>query len=569
MAKQWIGLDIGSSSVKAVQLRRKGTGWALQAFGMQPLVPQTIVDGAIMDQGAVADAIRQLWQRLKLKQKEVAIAIAGHSVIIKKIAVPQMTADQLAANIRNEAEHHIPFGKDDVELDYHVTNAANSSGQTELLLVAAKKEVVSDYVQVVRDGGLSPQVVDVAAFASQNGFEANYPLDPRETIVLINVGAAISNINIVRSGVSMFTRDVTIGGNAFTEEIQKQLNIAADEAEAYKVGGSQTEDGVVPQEVVRVMEGVAEVMAGEFQRSLDFFLATTADANVTRIVLAGGSAKIPSLHRAIERRSRLPLEVADAWKRIEIDPSLDRTYLQSRSPEALIGVGLGMRGAGAADLSKIRINLLTQRKKAKRVSVAGPSSKHIVVGAGALGAAAAAVFLLVDMPKRSELSDLRERNEALQTQINQKKQQLAGYDKLKKDEEDSQKRADAINRLVSNKVVPAHLLHELGRILTREGPTMTERMVKLAGNGPESDPNKRFAADWDTTHVWMSSFQDTAGAFKLEGGAQSESDVTQLSKRLAASVYFQDVTPAGGERVADRDTGMNYYKFTITGRVAY
>lgn len=346
MAKQCIGLDIGSSSVKAVQLRKKGGGWALQAFGMQPLVAQTIVDGTIMDQGAVADAIRQLWGRLKLKQKDVAIAIAGHSVIIKKISVPQVSSDALAANIRSEAEHHIPFGKDDVEIDYHVTNPASAGGQTELLLVAAKKEVVADYVQCVRDAGLSPQVVDVAAFASQNGFEANYQLDPRETVVLINIGAAISNINIVRGGVSLFTRDVTIGGNAFTEEIQKQLGIAADEAEAYKVGGSQTEDGVVPQEVLKVMDGVSEVMAGEFQRSLDFFLATTADANVTRIVLAGGSSKVSSLHKAIERRSRLPLEVADAWKRVEIDSSLDRTYLNAHSPEALIGVGLAMRGVG-------------------------------------------------------------------------------------------------------------------------------------------------------------------------------------------------------------------------------
>src|SRR6476620_4325029 len=256
MAKQGIGLDIGSSCVKAVQLKRKTNGCALQAFGMQPLVPQTIVDGTIMDQGAVAEAIRQLWSRLKLKTKDVAIAIAGHSVIIKKISVPQMSAEQLANNIRQEAEHHIPFGRDDVEIDYHVTNPANSSGQTELLLVAAKKEVVADYIQCVRDAGLIPQVVDVAAFASQNGFETNYPLDPRETVVLINIGAAISNINIVRSGVSLFTRDVTIGGNAFTEEIQKQMGIAADEAEAYKVGGTQIEDGVVPQEVNRVMEGV-------------------------------------------------------------------------------------------------------------------------------------------------------------------------------------------------------------------------------------------------------------------------------------------------------------------------
>jgi type IV pilus assembly protein PilM len=349
MAKTCIGLDIGSSSIKAVQIKKSRTGVALQAFGMQPLVPQTIVDGTIMDQGAVVEAIRALWSRLKLRSKDVAIAIAGHSVIIKKIAVPSMRADELAANIRFEAEHHIPFAKDDVELDYHVVNPQNSSGQTELLLVAAKKEVVADYTQVVRDAALSPQVVDVAAFAAQNAFEANYTLDAKETAVLVTVGAAISNINIVRAGVSLFTRDVTIGGNAFTEEIQKQLGVSADEAEAYKVGGHYDEQGVVPQEVERIIEGVAEVMAGEFQRSLDFFLATTADTNVSRICLAGGTAKVAALHRAIERRSRLTVEVVDAWKRIEIDASLDRGYLAAHSPEALVGLGLALRGPNDKD----------------------------------------------------------------------------------------------------------------------------------------------------------------------------------------------------------------------------
>jgi type IV pilus assembly protein PilM len=343
MAKQCIGLDIGSSSVKAVQLKKRGSIWSLQAFGMQPLFAQTIVDGMIMDQGAVVEAIRALWGRLKLRQKDVAIALAGHSVIIKKISVPAMSADELARNIRAEASHHIPFGADAVEVDYHVTNPENSSGQTELLLVAARKDVISDYIQVCRDASLTAQIIDVAAFASQNGFEANYSLDPRETVVLINVGAAISNINIVRAGVSLFTRDVTIGGNAYTEEIQKQLSISQEEADAYKVGGTGADNGVVPQEVLRVMEGVSEVMAGEFQRSLDFFLATTSESNVARICVAGGTAKVSSLHRAIERRSRLPLEVVDAWRRVEIDSSLDRAYLASHAPEALVGVGLAMR----------------------------------------------------------------------------------------------------------------------------------------------------------------------------------------------------------------------------------
>lgn len=215
----------------------------------------------------------------------------------------------------------------------------------------------------------------------------------------------------------------------------------------------------------------------------------------------------------------------------------------------------------------LKVNLLPQRR-AKRVA-ADPSAKQVVIGGLALVGAAAAVLLAVELPARGRLSDLRTANAQLQQQIADKNQKLVGYAELKKAEEESQKRADSINRLIATKVVPAHVLHELGKVLTREGPTMTESMARLAGTGPESDPNKRFIADWEPAHVWLTSFVDTNGTFKLEGGAQSESDVTQLSKRLAASVYFMNVTPAGGERVTERTTGVNYYRFTITGKVVY
>jgi type IV pilus assembly protein PilM len=345
MAKQCIGLDIGSSSIKAIQLKKRNRGVEVRAFGMEPLAPQTIVDGTIMDQSAVVDAIRSLWRRLKLRQKDVAIAIAGHSVIIKKISVPRMNPTELAEHIPQEAEHHIPFSRDDVEIDYEVVVEQNISGQMDLLLVAAKREVVADYTQVVRDASLNPVVVDVAAFTAQNGFEANYQLRPEETVVLINIGAAISNINIIRGTQSLFTRDVTIGGNLFTEEIQKQLNVSHDEAEAYKIGGSQDEQGMLPQAVERVMESVADIMSGEFQRSLDFFLATSSESNVSRVCLAGGTAKTLALHRAIEQHSRLPVEVIDAWRNVAIHPSLDSAYLAAHSPEALVGVGLALRAA--------------------------------------------------------------------------------------------------------------------------------------------------------------------------------------------------------------------------------
>lgn len=221
----------------------------------------------------------------------------------------------------------------------------------------------------------------------------------------------------------------------------------------------------------------------------------------------------------------------------------------------------------------IRVNLLPQRKAKRgfsRTSTPGePSARQGLVGLAALGIAAASVFFMLDMPKRKRLAELNEANDQLQQQINEKNQALVGYDELKAAEEQAKVRAESINRLLATKVVPAHLLHELGKVLTHEGPTMTEAMAKLAGNTADGDPNKRFLADWDPSHVWMTTFVDTAGKFQLDGGAQSESDVTQLSKRLAASVYFIDVTPAGGERVQDKDSGLAYYKFTITGKVAY
>jgi Tfp pilus assembly protein PilN len=221
----------------------------------------------------------------------------------------------------------------------------------------------------------------------------------------------------------------------------------------------------------------------------------------------------------------------------------------------------------------IKINLLPQ-KKAKRsfVSATSPSEssgRAVLVGVVALAAAGAAVYVGFDMPRRGRLAELDKANAQLQQQINGKNKVLAGYAELKKAEEEAGKRAESINRLLATKVVPAHLLHELGRVMTREGPTMTEEMTKLAGTSLDSDPNKRFQPEWDPTHVWMTSFTDTGGVFRLDGGAQSESDVTQLSKRLAASVYFMDVTPAGGERVLDRESGLQYYRFTITGKVAY
>jgi type IV pilus assembly protein PilM len=189
-------------------------------------------------------------------------------------------------------------------------------------------------------------VVDVDAFAVQNAFEVNYEVPRNETVVLVNAGAAVCNINVLANGLTTFTRDVTMGGNQFTEEIQKQLNVSYDEAEKLKVGGdaAQDSDSVVPQEVERVIAGVADQMAGEIQRSLDFYTASAADSHISRLYLSGGTAKIPALFKIIEQRVGVPVEILNPFKGVEIDNRrFDPNYVMDVAPSAAVAIGLALR----------------------------------------------------------------------------------------------------------------------------------------------------------------------------------------------------------------------------------
>jgi type IV pilus assembly protein PilM len=342
MAKNCIGLDLGSSAVKVTQVRKSRSGFQLLNFGIEPVPPDTIVDGAILNHSGVVDAVRALFSRLKIKQKEVALAISGNALIIKKIFVPAMTADELEEQVPWEAEHHIPFNKNDVEIDYQALGGKNAQGQMELLLVAAKKEVVADYAAVAREASLAPVVVDVAAFAVQNAFEAAYG-QPQGVVALVNVGASLSNINILTRGQTSFTRDVATGGNAFTDDIKRMLGVSSDEAEAMKVAFTE---GDANQDVARALAQTAQQMAGEFQKSLDFFLASHPDTRIDKVYLSGGSARVPTLLQAIEQRARVEVEVMDPFRQSSAPPHLDQSFLRTHGAQAAASLGLALRSPG-------------------------------------------------------------------------------------------------------------------------------------------------------------------------------------------------------------------------------
>ena len=346
-SKNVIGLDIGSSAIKMIHMKGSKRGYQLQHFGIANLPPEAIIDGALMNSTVIVSTIRDLLQSQRIRHKEAGIAISGHSVIIKKITLPAMTEEELEESIQWEAEQYIPFDINDVNIDVQVlTPEPSEQGQMDVLLVAAKKDMINDYLAVVQEAGLTPMVVDVAAFCVENAFETNYDLPTSDTIVLVNIGASVININVLADGTTAFTRDISMGGNQFTEEIQKQLSVSYDEAEALKLGGGATvdADSVVPQEVERVIVSVSETLAGEIQRSLDFYAATAADSQISRIYLSGGTCTIPSLYKIIENKVGVPVEVMNPFRNIEFDPKrFDPEYIREVGPSAAVAVGLGLR----------------------------------------------------------------------------------------------------------------------------------------------------------------------------------------------------------------------------------
>jgi type IV pilus assembly protein PilM len=339
--KNLIGVDIGSSSIKVCQIKETRKTYSLVSFGYAPLPPQAIVDGQVMDGNTVADTLQQIWRAARINQKEVSLGVSGQSAIIRKITVPMMTSEELEEQIQWEAEQHIPFDIKDVHVDYQVLRRNPEQSQMDLLLVAAKRDQINDYAQLARDARLKPIVCDIDAFSIQNLFELSRGLPADQTVALINVGANLTSLNIVANGVSAFTREIANGGHAISEQIQKQLGIPFELAEALKCGTTETP---APPQVAQIIESATDGIAAEIQRSLDFFMATSGDGDIARIYVTGGTSKIPSLAVAIERRARVPVEVWAPTEKLSIDSKrVDAGLLGIHAPQLAVALGLALR----------------------------------------------------------------------------------------------------------------------------------------------------------------------------------------------------------------------------------
>ena len=344
--KTLVGLDIGSSAVKVVELKElgKGKGFQLQNLAVEPLSPEAIVDGAIMDAGLVIEAIQKAFGARKVKASEVAIALSGHSVIIKKISIPATSEDELAEVIPWEAEQYIPFDVEDVNLAYQVLKGGGSDGNMDVLLVAAKKDKIHDYTSVVTQAGRNPVLVDVDVFALQNAYEMNYDTDASDSVALVNVGAATTNVAILKGTTSIFWRDISVGGNHYNDALRKELNVTFEQAEALKRGESV--DGLDGSRVPSILSAVNDFIGGEVQKTLDFFKNTTPGESIARMVLAGGASKVPNLSEALAGRFGVPVELLNPFQRVTAAKGISPETLDEVSASVSIAVGLACRRIG-------------------------------------------------------------------------------------------------------------------------------------------------------------------------------------------------------------------------------
>jgi type IV pilus assembly protein PilM len=333
-------LDIGSSSVKALQLREAGGSHRLTALGIASLPPDAITDGSIKDAPTVIEAIRSAVAKSGIKARESAIAISGRELIIKKVQIPEVPAREVHDVVQLEAEHHIPFAIDEVFLDYHTVG--QHGGVMDLILVAVKKSKVLEYASAVSEAGFEPSIVDVDGFALGNQFEVNFPEERAEAVALIDIGASTMKTNVVRAGVTIFARDIPFGGNNYTQAIAQQLKIPFEQAEAAKLG---RDVGVRWEAVVPALEAVSRELSLEVQRTFDYFASTAESERIGRIVLSGGCSMLPGLNDYLASNWGIPVELARPFARIGVDPAYG-DEVNAAGPALAVAVGLGLRRPG-------------------------------------------------------------------------------------------------------------------------------------------------------------------------------------------------------------------------------
>ncbi|HPI92596.1 MAG TPA: type IV pilus assembly protein PilM [Deltaproteobacteria bacterium] len=343
--KNLLGLDIGSQSIKMVDIEKTRSGYHLKALGLGLIPAECIVDKDIMDSETVVDTVKNLRENLKVRARGSATAISGHSVIVKKAELPLMSEGELRQTLPIEAEQYIPFDINDVYLDTFILGESiERSDMMDVLFVAAKKELVDEYTSAVRNAGLKPMLIDIDVFSIETMYEINYPDAPESIVALVDAGASMINVNVLKDGMSIFARDISMGGRQLTERIQREFNVSFERAENIKTGANI--EGIDLEKINYIFKMAAETYVQEIRRTLDFFLSTMVNENIEKIYMSGGSSRIPGLTKLLEKQMEIPVEMVNPFNNIKWDDRVfDPEYMAYIAPQMAVAVGLALRRA--------------------------------------------------------------------------------------------------------------------------------------------------------------------------------------------------------------------------------
>ena len=345
-----VGLDIGSQSIKIAEIEHGKSGRVLKNLGIVEIDPEFMEEGAIQDVQAVADLIKNLFKRLKIKEKKVAISVGGYSIIVKKINVQSMTEEKLLETIHYEAEQYIPFDINDVNLDFQILGEnEKNKNQMNVLLVAAKKDLINDYIDLVTTAGRQPNIIDVDAFALQNIFEASYfspedTIDDKEgeTVALIDIGAGKTSLNILRGATSLFMRDISLGCAQISQQIAAQLDCSLEEAEQIKTG--KQKNRLPKEQLDDIISLFSAEWTTEVRRAFDFFYSSFGESDISRIILSGGGAHVAALREMLSAETEASIETINPFGNLAINNNrFEPAFLEKIAPQAAIALGLALR----------------------------------------------------------------------------------------------------------------------------------------------------------------------------------------------------------------------------------
>jgi len=336
-----VGLDIGSGFIKVAVVDHSGADPELIHVSHTPLIADAIVEGEVMDPQIVVETVRSMLETAGIKPKRLVASVGGRDVMVKKIQMDRMKEADAREVIRWEAEQHVPYDMESVQLDFHILDPLDDGLQMSVLLVAAKRELVDGRVSLLRDAGLAPAVVDVDACALQNAFEYNYPEALNGVVALVNVGHEVSTVNVLQDGTLILTRDIPFGSRRLREELRRLHGLSADEAEAVLQGRSDR----APEFRALLSEGCEELAMG-IERAVAFLAVGDAGGGLQRVYLSGGGARIPTLPDVVAARLRARTDVATPLQRLKVRPGVAAAFpVDELAPMLMLSVGLALRAA--------------------------------------------------------------------------------------------------------------------------------------------------------------------------------------------------------------------------------